>query len=280
MRLYFLWRTYILECCKRWLECCQNCQFSFSRIHTAPCFFCASAQVQATDMNGTRWRILAAASLILLSFWLILSHPGKEATANSLSKPVIDDYKYPKPIPFTIWSILTFANSSADTLIVYLSNQTREAGISDKVEILFATANPSETKGFLRNQLVGRAAGKYVSFIESGDSVSPNYIALVHTRLLRSPDCVELRGTYKETDRGFKYPMPFANSIKYSAFFSGKDGPRSGPPTHLNPMKRSIMESIPFPDDDDTMSWALELAKTGKLVKEESVSAQYYIANR
>jgi len=50
------------------------------------------------------------------------------------------------------------------------------------------------------------------------------------------------------------------------------------PPTHLNPIQRSVTSSFPFPEvyhGEDTL-WALEIVKSGVLKKEYEITSPYY----
>ena len=75
-----------------------------------------------------------------------------------------------------------------------LDRQITEHGLEQRVEILTYLDNRENSIGFKRNDLVRRATGKFVAFIDDDDDVSPQYVSLIHQTILDNPDinCIEL----------------------------------------------------------------------------------------
>lgn len=129
---------------------------------------------------------------------------------------------------------------SFEKLIFSLYNQNLQSGL---VEILNETDSGEISIGRKRNRLVSRALGEYVAFIDDDDTVDPDYIRLVLQAIETAPDCVGIVGTIPIM--GVQYL--FKHSIQYQGWYTnGSVFYRT--PNHLNPVKRSKVQAIPFPD--------------------------------
>lgn len=114
----------------------------------------------------------------------------------------------------------------------------------DLVEIILDKSN--ETIGAKRNNLLNKALGKYVCFIDSDDMVSSDYVKSIMQALEFEPDCVSLRG---EMTTNGKNPELFEHSLKYSSWKTTNNKIKyERYPNHLNVIKSSIAKRFKFPE--------------------------------
>lgn len=185
----------------------------------------------------------------------------------------------PKIVSPKLWSILICTleerQEKFNKIHEKLTKQIDTNQLNDQVEILYFKDKRGEhSVGLKRNDLIARSQGKYVSFIDDDDDVHERYIAIIHEKLLQNPDCVSLTGIITTNGQN---PKKFIHSIAYDHYFEN-DGVYYRPPNHLNPIKREIAKQFLFPTinyGEDT-NWAMQIAKTGLLKKEEIISEPYY----
>lgn len=67
--------------------------------------------------------------------------------------------------------------------------------LTPEVEIL-TDSTPGISIGAKRNQLLARATGQYVVFIDDDDLVSTNYVSLILQAIQNNPDVVDMEGIY------------------------------------------------------------------------------------
>lgn len=128
--------------------------------------------------------------------------------------------------------------------------------------------------GRKRNDLMNRADGKYVCFIDDDDRISKNYIELLMRGIRQGYDCCSLVG---EITWDGQNPKRFVHSIKYSDYFE-KDGVYFRPPNHLNCIKKEIAEKFRFPEknhSEDT-EWAMAICKANAIRSEHEINDTIY----
>lgn len=169
-----------------------------------------------------------------------------------------------------IWSILipTLIERTAmfERLKSELLKQINEHGLQNEIEICSISDSQYDkvnriSIGDKRNRLIDMARGKYVSFIDDDDMVAPYYIRAVHGALMQSPSVVGITGVMTVNGK-VKTARRFIHSMQYKSYFE-RSGVFYRPPNHLNPMLRSIAQSVKFRDayhGEDT-DWAMELCK-------------------
>ncbi len=156
-----------------------------------------------------------------------------------------------------------------------LQNQIAEAGLKDKIEVLYYRDNREKTIGFKRNELMRRARGKYMCFIDDDDEIHPGYIKMIYEKLQSNPDCVSITGIrYDEAGK----PTIFDHSIKYGNGYCFCNWKQISPPGHLNPIKKVVAAQYLFPKINmrEDCHWAMEIAKSGMLKKEANINTPYY----
>lgn len=129
-----------------------------------------------------------------------------------------------------------------------------------------------KTIGSKRNDLLARADGEYVAFIDDDDLVSKDYIRLQMQGIKQGVDCCSLKGIITEDGQN---PLIFEHSIKYSEYKT-VEGSAPGEvryeryPNHLNCIKSSIAKQFMFPEKNhgEDTDWATQIFKSG-LIKSE-----------
>lgn len=139
--------------------------------------------------------------------------------------------------------------------------------------------------GKKRNDLVARADGKYLCFIDDDDRISDNYIELLMQGIKKNMDCCSLKGIITEDGSN---PLVFEHSIRYSAYKTNPDEMAvryERYPNHLNCVKTEIARQFKFPEEkhefgnanhgEDT-SYATQMFRAGVLKTEHYIDEVIY----
>jgi glycosyltransferase involved in cell wall biosynthesis len=150
------------------------------------------------------------------------------------------------------------------------------AQLQDRVELLSLRDNRETPTGVKRNQLLQRASGDFVVFVDDDDDISADYIKLVCQAIESQPDvdCIGIRGLIYF--RG-SHPHRFVHSLQYQDY-SSKGGVYTRPPYHLNPIRREIASSYRFRDVyySEDIDWALRLRQDERLRSEVFIDSDLY----
>lgn len=150
--------------------------------------------------------------------------------------------------------------------------------ITGEVEIIYLKDDGELSIGEKRNQLLKKAIGDYVCFVDDDDEVSKNYVSNILKAIEQKPDCCSITGVM--TWDGIR-PELFCHSIKYKAY---KTNTNNEPiiyeryPNHLNPIKRSIAIKylfVPINHGEDT-EWATQIFNAGELKTEAEITEVMY----
>jgi len=159
------------------------------------------------------------------------------------------------------------------TLVDSLLDQVEFNGLVGQVEIITQYDSGEKSIGTKRNELIQKAKGEYVCFVDDDDNVSKDYVKLLMEGINLGVDCCSLKGVI--TWDGVK-PEIFEHSTKYTEWKTneGLEPVRyERYINHLNCVKKSIAYQIKYNEinfGEDKM-WSEELQKSG-LIKSE-----YYI---
>ena len=115
------------------------------------------------------------------------------------------------------------------------------------IEIITDTDNREKTIGQKRNDLVGKAKGKYCCFIDDDDQVSKYYFKEIEEALTDKPDCVSMLGMLYQNNHRVK---PFVHSIETDKYMEDEEA-FYRPPNHLNPILTGLVKRVGFP----TKNW-------------------------
>lgn len=137
--------------------------------------------------------------------------------------------------------------------------------------------------GQKRNELLQRAEGEYVCFIDDDDRVSDNYVELLMDGINKGVDCCSLKGIITEDGNN---PLIFEHSIRYKEYrtVSGEYNTSSGDvryeryPNHLNCIKASIAKQFKFPNQNvsEDTDWATQIHKSGLIKIEHYIPEVIY----
>ncbi len=154
--------------------------------------------------------------------------------------------------------------------------QIQESPYKAQVEHLIFEDNREHSIGHKRNDLLERACGQFVVFVDDDDDVNDHYVALICEAIETHPevDCVGIRG--RITFNG-SHPHDFVHSLQYRRYFK-KHGIYYRPPLHINPIRRKIADRYKFEDISysEDIDWAMRIVRDRVLKKEHLISQSLY----
>ena len=174
---------------------------------------------------------------------------------------------------------LVSRNKQLEELRLEIQRQEVLYKLRGKIEVLTHVDSGELSIGEKRNELMKRAKGEYVCFVDDDDAISKNYLKLIFNEILfDNPDCCSLTGII--TWDGER-PETFVHSRKYMAY---KTNDHNHPkyeryPNHLNVIKKSIASKYKFPSinhGEDT-DFATQLFKSGDIKNEAWIDDVLYL---
>ncbi len=135
-----------------------------------------------------------------------------------------------------------------------------------RVELVVDVDDGQKSIGQKRNDLLARAVGQYVAFVDDDDMVAHDYVDRIVDALTLTDgeaDCASLEGVI--TTNG-ENPERFTHSIEHARWYSA-GGTHYRTPNHLNPIKRELALQAGFPEknfaeDHDFSQRVLPLLKS------------------
>ena len=126
--------------------------------------------------------------------------------------------------------------------------QCLEPQLNDSVEVLTYKDTRELTTGAKRNDLIMRATGKYVCFVDDDDLVSEDYVELILKAAEKDPDCIGI-----EVEKTVDGKNPTTNIHSLKALERGYYWAQGAAaiyfvPDHLTPIKREIVSKVKFKD--------------------------------
>jgi len=167
----------------------------------------------------------------------------------------------------TDWTILIPTipgrEASLQRLISSLRDMTQRICPQLKVDITLGFDDRKLSIGSKRQAMLQDAKGKYVSFIDDDDRVTPEYVEDAAQCIQGGFDCCRLRGqisqwTFTHSTEN-RLDRPMANKTTFLR-----------PPNHLNVMKADIAKAVSFSDSSrgEDLEWTIKLARAGFLATE------------
>lgn len=155
-----------------------------------------------------------------------------------------------------------------------LTNQIRQHGLEHEVEIVIDKDNGQKLVGKKRNDLVEKAKGKYICFVDDDDDVSPFYVNSVYKACQQDRDCCSLIGMISIDGKQGKR---FTHSIRFKDYFE-QNREYYRPPNHLNAIKKEIAEKFKFPEKNfgEDTDWAMQVCRAGVLKTEATIPVPIY----
>jgi glycosyltransferase involved in cell wall biosynthesis len=148
---------------------------------------------------------------------------------------------------------------------------------TNEVEILTYSDDGRITTGRKRNDLIQKAQGQYVVFVDDDDMVSDTYIADILKAATKNPDCITFRG-WMTTDNRSKTEFRLSINYPYTAVWENGNEVYLRYPNHITPIKRSIALQVPFPNVTmgEDYAWATEIHKRKLLTTEVHINKPLY----
>jgi glycosyltransferase involved in cell wall biosynthesis len=177
-----------------------------------------------------------------------------------------------------LWSILicTIAERRAlyEALVGKLAKQILGINAERDVELIRFLDNRELTTGAKRNELVEKARGMYISFVDDDDDVSDEYVRLLYQGAQQGKDCLSLEGIITVNGNN---PQQFIHSLRYTNYTKWHDVYHR-PPNHLNVIKKDLIAAFKFPEKNfgEDFDWSMEVCRAGVLKTEVLVEKPLY----
>jgi len=159
-----------------------------------------------------------------------------------------------------------------DALMAELTRQIHLLRDRSIIEIITEEDNGENSVGKKRNNVLDRAAGEYVCFIDDDDMVTDIYVSEIVNALKNKPDVVELVGYLP------KYNLPFIHNLNCGGHFK-KDGVQYRTPNHLNTIKTEIARQIRYVEisHGEDQDYSHRLWNSGLMKTETLIGKRMYI---
>jgi len=158
--------------------------------------------------------------------------------------------------------------AQCESLCSELDTQISHASAADIVEVLILRDAGRATVGAKRNQLVSKARGRFVVFVDDDDTISRDYVDQLLSALRSQPevDCVSFTG---EIDFRGAHRRRMVHSVQFTDWHHHR-GQYRRPPCHITPIRREIAGRYAFADVDyaEDMDWSLRISRDRALKQE------------
>jgi glycosyltransferase involved in cell wall biosynthesis len=162
-----------------------------------------------------------------------------------------------------------------EQLIAEIEFQIFKFEAKDSVEVLVEYDNKEISVGKKRQNLLEKAKGLYVVYIDSDDWIAPNYVDLILKAIDQKPDCITFEIRCKGT-KGSRANV----ALKYRDWMDNQDGFHYvRMPYHKTPILRIHALQIGFKDMrfGEDYDFSKRLKQSGLLQSEVHYKTQLYI---
>ena len=137
-------------------------------------------------------------------------------------------------------------------LLAELNLQITSCDATAIVEVITEVDSKQITTGAKRNNLLNKAHGKYICFIDDDDHIYPNYIKLILEAIESDADCIATTGIFSingghpvkwRLSKDFIDEDKFDSQINEIVYFRRAN--------HLTPVKRLLALQAMFPDQSN-----------------------------
>lgn len=157
-----------------------------------------------------------------------------------------------------------------DRLLDNLKSQITD---NSKVEILICSDDGKLSTGHKRNELLKKAKGKYVVFIDDDDEIPDYYISEILEGAKSNCDSMAINGKMIQNKKVWTW------DIRQSNPYSQNGNHFLRYPNHITPILRKHAKKIKFPDKKigEDFEWATNLKESGLLQTEYIIKRPMYI---
>lgn len=156
------------------------------------------------------------------------------------------------------------------SLLSHLEEQIDSHEAKDKIEINISCDNGERSTGLKRNDLLKKARGIWVMFVDDDDTLPPYFVEELLKASESDADCFSISGIMTTNGAKEQY-WEISKDFEYRTLRNDKGEEwYQRFPNHITPIKREIACQFKFPDlyTFEDYQWALAIKNSG-LIKTE-----------
>lgn len=211
--------------------------------------------------NGFKFKLIPEILCIFYENPSSVSNRLAESREKVEKSLLVEEYGGFKNPQYIQWNQLVIGNTKKFSILIPSLNRRKHyldrllsvlnPQLNDDVEVIINVDDGEKSIGTKRNELLQKATGDYIAFVDDDDMVEPYYIKEILTAIEKQPDVIGIHLLHIEDNvlRGLTY-----HSLKYTHWWDelNKENPSLRNyyrnPNHLNPVKREYALAIGFPE--------------------------------
>lgn len=211
--------------------------------------------------NGSKFKLLPEVLCLFYENPNSVSNRLAESREKVEKGKLYNQYEGFKSPKTTSWERVSIASSIKFSILIPSLNRRKKyldrlmeiitPQLTDEVEVLFNIDDGEKSIGTKRNELIDKAKGDYIAFVDDDDIVEDCYVKEILKAIQQGPDVVGMHLLYKEDDilKGLTY-----HSLKYTHWWDEPHNQLNGirnyyrNPNHLNPVRREYALATKFPE--------------------------------
>jgi hypothetical protein len=151
--------------------------------------------------------------------------------------------------------------------------------ITEDVEFLIDSSEPPITTGEKRNNLLEKANGDYIAFVDDDDLIDSKYVSLILNAIKKGPDCVGICGI-AIINGNINTARKFIHTINCTKWYTDEHGTFYRNILHLNPVKRELALKARFPNQNISEDYVYGERLKPLLKTEVKIEVPIYLYNR